>query len=421
MPPAPNELPQPTFGRLAPSAGPAPDLALLATQLQQCLSQSPDGMGIADLTLTFEQLFRRSLSPREYNAASVKALLIKQGAALGLRVDHAPGHAVWITLAKSLKTPVGEVKSTEAPGMAGKAANGKAASGRAATKGGGAHTALPTGANQPRSQAKGAPGSQAASSATRSQRRGRPSEQRYQTQPMHDDGVAYEGPIIRFVRSTGVDESDDEGSESGDDHPDGCDGAQQQAAGAGATAASAGSKHAETHCEIAQLSEVFASAATLDTPAPSAAAPSSDATRGATAIGRDALLATSTSGGKSAALDASTSIGYAMLKRMGWEDGMGLGRQASGAVEPVAVSAARLLEGVGLGCTADLLPENKVLTSNVESMITAFLASPERDELVFDPCEPPRARVGPMRACDGACPRLRESDPCARATAPAPG
>ena len=50
---------------------------------------------------------------------------------------------------------------------------------------------------------------------------------------------------------------------------------------------------------------------------------------------------------------------------------------------PVAVSAVRLLEGVGLGCVS--VPEEKLLRRNVEERIQDFLASSTEQELAFQP------------------------------------
>ena len=43
-------------------------------------------------------------------------------------------------------------------------------------------------------------------------------------------------------------------------------------------------------------------------------------------------------------------VGYALLRRLGWSDGEGLGRGGVGRVVPVGAGMAQLLEGVGLGC-----------------------------------------------------------------------
>ena len=51
-------------------------------------------------------------------------------------------------------------------------------------------------------------------------------------------------------------------------------------------------------------------------------------------------------------------------------------------VTPVAVGAALLLEGVGLGCVN--LPDDKLLEVNVEEMIDRFLRDDSRDELTFN-------------------------------------
>ena len=83
-----------------------------------------------------------------------------------------------------------------------------------------------------------------------------------------------------------------------------------------------------------------------------------------------------------AALDANTSIGYTILRKMGWVDGQGLGRTNTGVVIPVAISSGRLIEGVGLGCVN--IPDAKLLTNNVEQMIHDFVSDSTRTELTFD-------------------------------------
>ena len=82
-----------------------------------------------------------------------------------------------------------------------------------------------------------------------------------------------------------------------------------------------------------------------------------------------------------AALQAETNVGFQILQRMGWTEGQGLGRDNSGQLTPVAVSDKPLFEGVGLGCEA--IPEKKLMQTNVQDMILAFLSDSTRDSLEF--------------------------------------
>ena len=186
---------------------------------------------------------------------------------------------------------------------------------------------------------------------------------------MMDDGSAYEGPMMRFTRPTGEVSSDEEDEPDGDDDDEDDEDEEEP---------------------VAAVSSLFAAAASLQgggsslPPVPpgsngeSANDPSPSA-----AVGREALLQVKNVAAETAALDASTSIGYTILKKMGWIDGQGLGRSNEGVVLPVAISEARLIEGVGLGCVN--IPENKLLNSNVEVMINDFISDSTRNELVFDP------------------------------------
>ena len=156
---------------------------------------------------------------------------------------------------------------------------------------------------------------------------------------IHDDGLSYSGPMVSFIRSQGL-SSDDEGVAEEEEEE------EEEAEGA-----------------FEGVSAKFSSALALDgatKPAPRELPPSAEApgagekespAAGEARVGREALLQLrSGPAGAAACLTEATSIGYLMLKRMGWVDGQGLGRHGSGMVMPVAVTAAQHYEGVGLGC-----------------------------------------------------------------------
>ena len=213
---------------------------------------------------------------------------------------------------------------------------------------------------------------------------------------MLDDGTRYEGPKMRFCRpSVGNQLSDSEDDEEEDD-----DEVEDEVEEADVSEAPTGAPSAT----VSSVTSLFAAAASLehgDLPAVpisasvgggfgAAAATPADVppANGGGSIGRDALMQVKGAVKEVAALDAMTSVGYTMLKRMGWVDGTGLGPANNGVVLPVAISEGRLIEGVGLGCVAkpgDAKLEAKLLTSNVKLMIDDFISDPSRVELEFQP------------------------------------
>ena len=392
QPPDPSALPPPNFGARAgrPAAAAAAaedrtaDLGELRERLAVLLLANPDPVNGVALAELYQRAHKVDIRPRDFGYSKLDKLLVEKSAALGLAVEIEPGvkttaATVWVKRKQAAAPPPRPAAPQRPPPpppapayrslaaappqhaaayrSAAPPANlndgrrpgdwicpscranvfaSKSACFRCGTR-------RATAAPEPQHSYGGGGGRAAGGQRGRVGGRGRGGGPPFVPTPIRDDGVYYEGPKMTFVRG-GTGEASDDDDEDDDDE-------EEEVATAGAAPADADAKKPLSRQDLLRRVDKPAAGRQLG-------------------VGEEGEY-------------VAGEVGYALLRRLGWSDGEGLGRGGVGRVVPVGAGMTQLLEGVGLGCVD--IPEEKLMKSNVMERILDFVADPTADELEFEP------------------------------------